>query len=85
MTAVHTAGRAVIGLDIGGTFRRGTDPSLPQQQGQDVLGFGLHQPALQQSFTNCLAVHGISDVRVLHTEPVFGVMHLAEKAALAAP
>ena len=48
-------------------------------------GLGLNHRALQQSFTDCLAVHGITDVRVLDTEPVFGVMHLAGKAAPEAP
>ena len=54
-------------------------------QGPVVLGggLGLNQPALQESFTNYLAINGITDVRVLGTQPVFGVMHLAQ-AVLAA-
>lgn len=45
-------------------------------------GLGLNQPALQDSFTNYLTINGVTDVRVLSTEPVFGVMHLAEKDTL---
>jgi N-acetylglucosamine kinase-like BadF-type ATPase len=58
-----------------------------RMQGPVVLGggLGLNQPALQESFTNYLTIHGISDVRVLATEPVFGVMHLAQEAVLPAP
>jgi N-acetylglucosamine kinase-like BadF-type ATPase len=58
-----------------------------RMRGPVVLGggLGLNQPALQESFTNYLTIHGITDVRVLATEPVFGVMHLAEEAVLPAP
>ncbi|MDQ0867254.1 N-acetylglucosamine kinase [Arthrobacter globiformis] len=58
-----------------------------RMQGPVVLGggLGLNQPALQESFTNYLTNHGITDVQVLGTAPVFGVMHLAEEAVLAAP
>lgn len=40
-------------------------------------GLGLNQTALQKSFMTHLASHGLTDVRVLTTEPVFGVSFLA--------
>lgn len=58
-----------------------------RMRGPVVLGGGLgrNQPALQESFTSYLTANGISDVRVLGNEPVFGVMHLAKEAVPSAP
>ncbi|MDQ0820072.1 glucosamine kinase [Arthrobacter sp. V4I6] len=39
-------------------------------------GLGMNVPRLQESFRSALAAAGISDVRVLHEEPVFGVLRL---------
>ena len=40
-------------------------------------GLGVNQTALQESFTNHLAARGLTEVRMLTTEPVFGVSFLA--------
>jgi glucosamine kinase len=39
-------------------------------------GLGMNVPGLQDSFRTALAAAGISDVRVLDQEPVFGVLQL---------
>lgn len=39
-------------------------------------GLGMNVPGLQDSFRSALAAAGISDVRVLDREPVFGVLQL---------
>ncbi|MDR6508498.1 BadF/BadG/BcrA/BcrD ATPase family protein [Arthrobacter oryzae] len=56
-------------------------------QGPVVLGGGLgrNQPALQEAFTTHLAGQGITDVRMLSAEPVYGVRYLAEGATVPAP
>jgi hypothetical protein len=39
-------------------------------------GLGMNVPRLQESFRTALAAAGITDVRVLEQEPVFGVLQL---------
>ena len=39
-------------------------------------GLGMNVPGLQESFRTALAAAGITDVRVLAQEPVFGVLQL---------
>jgi len=39
-------------------------------------GLGMNVPRLQESFRSALAAAGISDVRVLEQDPVFGVLQL---------
>jgi N-acetylglucosamine kinase-like BadF-type ATPase len=39
-------------------------------------GLGMHVPRLQESFRSALAAAGITDVRVLDQDPVFGVLQL---------
>lgn len=53
--------------------------------GPVVLGGGLvtNQPAFQQSVTGHLEALGLSDIRVLSREPVFGVLQLARHSAVA--
>lgn len=43
-------------------------------------GLGLNQPALAAAFTAHLSTQGVTDVRVLDTDPVFGVPYLADGA-----
>ncbi|MFJ6027259.1 N-acetylglucosamine kinase [Pseudarthrobacter sp. NPDC092424] len=42
-------------------------------------GVGLNQPALGKAFKDHLAAHGITDVRTLAGDPVFGVSYLSEQ------
>lgn len=42
-------------------------------------GVGLNQPALGRAFTDHLAAHGITDVRSLASDPVFGVSYLSRE------
>ncbi|MFJ6077442.1 N-acetylglucosamine kinase [Pseudarthrobacter sp. NPDC092419] len=42
-------------------------------------GVGLNQPALGRAFTGYLAAHGITDVRTLENDPVFGVSYLSRE------
>lgn len=39
-------------------------------------GLGMHVPRLQESFRTALAAAGISDVRILAQDPIFGVLRL---------
>jgi glucosamine kinase len=39
-------------------------------------GLGMNVPRLQESFTRSLAAEGVTDVRVLEQDPVFGVLQL---------
>lgn len=48
-------------------------------------GLGVNQAALQESFTTHLAAHGLTEVHVLTTEPVFGVPFLAGKTSASTP
>ncbi|MCB5280768.1 MAG: BadF/BadG/BcrA/BcrD ATPase family protein [Arthrobacter sp.] len=53
--------------------------------GPVVLGGGLvtNQPTFQQSITRHLEDRGLTDIRVLAQEPVFGVLQLARDRAMA--
>ncbi|MDI2022581.1 hypothetical protein PJL18_03121 [Paenarthrobacter nicotinovorans] len=45
-------------------------------------GLGMNVPRLQEAFTAALAEQGITDVRILRQDPVFGVPRLiAEQRA----
>lgn len=48
-------------------------------------GLGLNQPALAEAFTAHLSAQGITDVRVLATDPVFGVHYLADGVKVSSP
>ena len=52
-------------------------------QGPVILGSGLGMNVvrLQESFRTALAAAGISDVRILHQDPVFGVLRLVAENA----
>ena len=39
-------------------------------------GLGMNVPRLQDSFRSALAAAGITDVRILEQDPVFGVLQL---------
>ena len=39
-------------------------------------GLGMNVPRLQESFRAALAAAGITDVRILKQDPVFGVLQL---------
>ncbi|WP_426978878.1 N-acetylglucosamine kinase [Pseudarthrobacter sp. O4] len=68
---VDQAGRDLAGLAEQALRQLGLD-------GPVILGSGLgmNVPRLQESFRSALAAAGISDVRVLDQEPVFGVLRL---------
>nr|WP_311379617.1 BadF/BadG/BcrA/BcrD ATPase family protein [Arthrobacter sp. ISL-48] len=65
------AGSDLAGLAAQALRKLGTD-------GPVILGggLGMNVPALQDAFRNHLAASGITDVRVLDQEPVFGVLQL---------
>ena len=48
-------------------------------------GLGMNVPALQESFRAALAAGGITDVRVLEQDPVFGVLQLVAEPGDAEP
>ncbi len=68
---VDQAGRDLAGLAVQALRQLGLD-------GPVILGSGLgmNVPRLQDSFRSALAADGITDVRVLDQEPVFGVLRL---------
>ena len=68
---VEQAGRDLAGLAEQAVRQLGID-------GPVILGggLGMNVPGLQDSFRSALAAAGISDVRVLDREPVFGVLQL---------
>ncbi|MEN3343528.1 MAG: hypothetical protein V7635_104 [Arthrobacter sp.] len=68
---VDQAGRDLAGLAEQTVRKLGID-------GPVILGSGLgmNVPRLQESFRSALAAAGISDVRVLEQDPVFGVLQL---------
>lgn len=68
---VDQAGRDLAGLAAQTVRKLGID-------GPVILGggLGMNVPRLQESFRAALAAAGISDVRVLDQEPVFGVLRL---------
>ncbi|MEC5181408.1 glucosamine kinase [Arthrobacter sp. CG_A4] len=68
---VDQAGRDLAGLAVQCVRQLGID-------GPVILGggLGMNVPRLQESFRSALAAAGISDVRVLEREPVFGVLQL---------
>ena len=68
---VDQAGRDLAALALQTVRKLGID-------GPVILGSGLgmNVPRLQESFRNALAAEGITDVRVLEQDPVFGVLQL---------
>jgi len=68
---VDQAGRDLAGLAVQTVRQLGIE-------GPVILGSGLgmNVPRLQESFRSALAAAGISDVRVLEQDPVFGVLQL---------
>ncbi|MHA7220906.1 N-acetylglucosamine kinase [Arthrobacter sp. RHLT1-20] len=75
----HAASQALV--DRAGRDLAGLAEQCVRQLGIDgpvILGggLGMNVPRLQESFRSALAAAGISDVRVLDREPVFGVLQL---------
>lgn len=70
-TLVDQAGRDLAALALQTVRKLGID-------GPVILGSGLgmNVPRLQESFRAALAAEGITDVRVLEQDPVFGVLQL---------
>ncbi|HSO90733.1 MAG TPA: ATPase, partial [Arthrobacter sp.] len=68
---VDQAGRDLAALALQTVRKLGID-------GPVILGSGLgmNVPRLQESFRAALAAEGITDVRVLEQDPVFGVLQL---------
>ncbi|WP_083266278.1 BadF/BadG/BcrA/BcrD ATPase family protein [Arthrobacter sp. U41] len=68
---VDQAGRDLAALALQAVRQLGID-------GPVILGggLGMNVPRLQESFRSALAAGGITDVRVLDREPVFGVLQL---------
>jgi N-acetylglucosamine kinase-like BadF-type ATPase len=68
---VDQAGRDLAALALQTVRKLGID-------GPVILGSGLgmNVPRLQESFRTALAAEGITDVRVLEQDPVFGVLQL---------
>jgi hypothetical protein len=68
---VDQAGRDLAALALQTVRKLGID-------GPVILGSGLgmNVPRLQESFRAALAAGGITDVRVLAQDPVFGVLQL---------
>jgi N-acetylglucosamine kinase-like BadF-type ATPase len=68
---VDQAGRDLAGLAEQTVRQLGLD-------GPVILGggLGMHVPRLQASFRSALAAAGITDVRILEQDPVFGVLQL---------
>lgn len=68
---VEQAGRDLAGLTTQALKKLGI-------QGPVILGggLGMNVPRLQDSFTRSLAAEGVTDVRVLEQDPVFGVLQL---------
>ena len=84
-TAGHGPSLAII--DAGARQVAGQAAAVAAQigiRGPVVLGGGLvtNQPAFQQSITGYLEDLGLSDIRVLSREPVFGVLELVRDSAL---
>lgn len=77
--AGHTASRALVD-QAGRDLAQLAEQTLRQLGigGPVILGggLGMHVPRLQESFRSELAAAGISDVRVLDQDPVFGVLRL---------
>jgi N-acetylglucosamine kinase-like BadF-type ATPase len=68
------AGRDLAGLALQALRKLGIE-------GPVILGggLGMNVPALQDAFRKHLAAAGVSDVRVLDQEPVFGVLQLVSE------
>jgi N-acetylglucosamine kinase-like BadF-type ATPase len=68
---VEQAGRDLAGLTAQALTKLGI-------KGPVILGggLGMNVPRLQESFTRSLAAEGVTDVRVLEQDPVFGVLQL---------
>jgi N-acetylglucosamine kinase-like BadF-type ATPase len=68
---VDQAGRDLAALALQTVRQLGID-------GPVILGggLGMHVPRLQESFRTALAAAGVTDVRVLEQDPVFGVLQL---------
>ncbi|MCB5292697.1 N-acetylglucosamine kinase [Arthrobacter sp. SO3] len=84
--AGHGPSLAII--DAGARYLAGQAAAVAAQIGITspvVLGGGLvtNQPAFQQSITKHLEEQGLTDIRVLAQEPVFGVLQLARDRAMA--
>jgi N-acetylglucosamine kinase-like BadF-type ATPase len=77
--AGHAASRALVD-QAGRDLAQLAEQTLRQLGigGPVILGggLGMHVPRLQESFRSALAEAGISDVRVLDQDPVFGVLRL---------
>ena len=77
--AGHEASRALVeraGRDLAGlTAQALTKLGI---KGPVILGggLGMNVPRLQESFRRSLAAEGVTDVRVLEQDPVFGVLQL---------
>ncbi|WP_374953605.1 N-acetylglucosamine kinase [Arthrobacter sp. Y81] len=77
--AGHEASRALVeqaGRDLAGlTAQALTKLGI---KGPVILGggLGMNVPLLQESFRRSLAAEGVTDVRVLEQDPVFGVLQL---------
>lgn len=77
--AGHEASRALVeqaGRDLAGlTAQALTKLGI---KGPVILGggLGMNVPRLQESFRRTLAAEGVTDVRVLEQDPVFGVLQL---------
>ena len=77
--AGHTASQELV--DQAGRDLAGLAEQTVRQLGIDgpvILGSGLgmNVPRLQESFRSALAAAGITDVRILEQDPVFGVLQL---------
>ncbi|WP_224049784.1 BadF/BadG/BcrA/BcrD ATPase family protein [Arthrobacter sp. NicSoilB4] len=77
--AGHTASQELV--DQAGRDLAGLAEQTVRQLGIDgpvILGSGLgmNVPRLQESFRTALAAAGITDVRILEQDPVFGVLQL---------
>ena len=68
---VEQAGRDLAGLAAQALTKLGI-------KGPVILGggLGMNVPRLQESFRRSLAAEGVTDVRVLEQDPVFGVLQL---------
>ena len=77
--AGHTASQELV--DQAGRDLAGLAEQTVRQLGIDgpvILGggLGMNVPRLQESFRSALAAAGITDVRILQQDPVFGVLQL---------
>ena len=76
---IHAASRDIVdqaGRDLAGLAEQTVRQLLID--GPVILGggLGMNDPRLQESFRSALAAAGITDVRILEQDPVFGVLQL---------